>query len=100
MLFIKGEFIMKKRMISLSLALCLALCLAIPAGAAVTEKNVISAEQYQEYIEIAKRVSQQTGVDVTVRPISEITNVYTANEFELELLDFCNVVAQVQNSST
>ncbi len=89
---------MKKRTLSMALALCLALSLAVPAYA-TSSTPTVSEELYQEYVEIAETVSQETGINVAVCPISEMTKVYTAEEFRGELLNFCNIIADIQKPS-
>lgn len=91
---------MKKRMISLIMTLGLSLFFAIPASASEAEAPIISAEQYQHYLEIVQRVSNERGVKITLGDQTDISKAYTDEEFEREVREFCDVVDAIQNPVT
>lgn len=89
---------MKKRLGALTLALVMAIALAIPAGAADTECLEVSEEQYQGYLEIAKEVSEERGIEITVGDRANMSRVYTDKEFENEVEEFCDVIDALTGS--
>ena len=95
---------MKKYLVSVFLVLCLSLTLAVSAWAVEPNGQVVSEEQYQEYVEIAKSVCQEYGMeygeDVSACPISEVTKVYTPEEYRAEVEEFCEVISSLQNPIT
>ena len=91
---------MKKCMMSLTLVLVFSLSLAIPAYAADAETPMVSEEQYQNYLEIADQVSEERGIEVIVGDRADIGEAYTAEEFEKEVEEFCDVIDALKSSST
>lgn len=80
---------MKKRFGTLILALLLAFSLAIPVGAAGNDTQEISDAQYQEYVQIAKELSQEYDLTISACPKEEMTKAYTADEYEAEMRELC-----------
>lgn len=89
---------MKKKLLSLSLCLCLALSMVVTAYAVDTDP-AISDEQYQRYLEIAERVSEERGIELTLSSASEMDKVYTDEEYEAEMQEFCDVIDSIRNEN-
>lgn len=84
---------MKQRFGTFALALVMALTLAIPAGAVDT--SAISEELYQEYSQIAEEVGAEYGIEVTACPREEMDTVYSLEEYEQEVREFCSTVSDL-----
>lgn len=91
-----------KKMISLSLALCFLLALAIQAGATSIKNDLSPEELYQEYLAVVDRVSQESGVEISVCPLDEMdrNNMDSLDEFTADVYDLRDTVLSINTSNT
>ena len=87
-----------KKMISLALAICMALALAVPAGAAMPD-NKTAEEVYQEYQEVADCVKEESGVDISICPLSEMDkdHMKSVEEVKKDICELRDTILAISN---